>query len=91
MLDGRLVNLNLDKYITPQTVHHIPNEGLVHPIEKDEGLQRHLTSFKEMPRGDLYVRFNIVFPTDLNDSQKKSILTILRQNEAELKAENEDE
>ena len=68
MMDGRLVNLNLDKYITPQTVHLIPNEGLVIPIGEGDGLARHLDSFKNMPRGDLYVRFDIVFPKDLSDA-----------------------
>ena len=68
MMDGRLVNLNLDKYITPQTVHHIAREGFVIPIGKEDGLDRHLEGLKDIPRGDLYVRFNIMFPADLSDS-----------------------
>jgi DnaJ-class molecular chaperone len=64
-LDGRLINLNIDQYIMPQTVHCVKKEGMPIPISSEDSLTRHLESFSKIPRGNLYVKFNIVFPTDL--------------------------
>ena len=40
-----------------------------------------LLTAKEMPKGDLYVRFDIVFPTSLGKTASDSIVGALKQNE----------
>lgn len=65
-LDDRLINLNIDQYITPQTVHEVKGEGMPKPITGDDSLSRHLDDFSKIPRGNLYVKFNIIFPKDLS-------------------------
>jgi len=87
-LDGRVLNLNIDKYITPQTVHLCAGEGM--PKESAE-LSHHLLSLAKIPKGNLYVKFNIVFPNDLTNAKKKEILAILAANKHEVEQEMEDE
>lgn len=41
----------------------------------------YLLTAKEMPKGDLYVRFDIVFPTALGKTARDSIVGALKQNE----------
>ena len=91
-LDGRQINLNVDQYITPQTVHCIKGEGMPIPVGANDDYTRHLETPSSMPRGDLFVKFNIVFPKDLSSDKKSKILAILRQNQAILdQQDNEDE
>ena len=54
-------------------------------------LNTHLKSHSQLAKGNLYVKFDIVFPTDLSNAKKKQILAILAQNQAEVNAEMEDE
>lgn len=60
-------------------------------INSEEPLQRHLESFSNIPRGNMYVKFNIVFPTNFTNDQKTKILAILEANRQELARESEDE
>lgn len=91
-LDNRQINLNIDQYITPQTVYTLKSEGMPVPVDKDDDYTRHLESSKNMPRGNMYVKFNIEFPKDLRSDQKKRVLDILSQNQRQLDQEaNEDE
>ena len=43
--------------------------------------EHYLLTAKEMPKGDLYVRFDIVFPTALSKTARDSIVGALKQNE----------
>lgn len=36
-----------------------------------------------MPKGDLFIKFNIVFPTNMTADQRNQILALLRKNAAE--------
>ena len=90
-LDGRTINLNTDAYITPQTLHLLKGEGMPLEVGANDELTRHLESFDKIPRGDMYVKFDIVFPNDLDSAKKQRILEILRQNREQLALENEDE
>ena len=90
-LDDRLINLNIDQYITPQTVHEMKGEGMPKPIAAEDSLTRHLDHFSKIPRGNLYVRFDVIFPKDLSSGQKAEILAILEANRRELERENADD
>lgn len=59
-LDGRKLNVNVNKMINPGYIHHIYGEGM--PISKQKG-----------SKGNLLIHFNIVFPNELNYQQKKAI------------------
>ena len=43
--------------------------------------EHYLLTAKEMPKGDLYVRFDIVFTTALSKTARDSIVGALKQNE----------
>ena len=44
-----------------------------------------LLTYKEMPKGDLYVRFEIVFPEHLDKNYRSQIQSALEKNENETK------
>jgi DnaJ homolog subfamily B member 4 len=64
-LDGRRLPVKA-KYITPQTVITVPNEGMYNN--------------KKKTKGDLLVKFNIIFPTKLDSkpAEKSQICSLLR-------------
>ena len=68
-LDGRNINLSLDQTITPQTVHTIRGEGMPRKANNKE-------------KGDLNIKFNIIFPQVLKVENKNAIINILEQVEA---------
>ena len=43
-------------------------------------LTNHLKPLASLPKGDLYVKFSISFPTDLNDADKSKIVELLKLN-----------
>ena len=53
------------------------------PRAQLEGETR-LKVVKNLPKGDLYVRFNIVFPTKINNAARLRIIEALEKNEQEL-------
>jgi len=65
-LDNRVLRISLDKTITPQTVHTVSGEGM--PRKSDS-----------KQRGDLKIKFNIIFPTQLKNEHRQAILGVLRQ------------
>jgi len=44
----------------------------------------YLLTAKQMPKGDLYVRLDIVFPTNLGKTARDSIVGALKQNELDI-------
>jgi DnaJ-class molecular chaperone len=72
-------------------VHVVEGEGMPIPISSEDNLVRHLETFNQIPRGNLYVKFNILFPSDLTAEKKQKILDILGANRQELERENEDD
>jgi DnaJ-class molecular chaperone len=56
-LDNRCINLNIDQNITPQAVHQIIGEGMPLPKEISG-----IVALSQMPKGNLYVKFDIAFP-----------------------------
>lgn len=65
-LDDRTLNLSIDEMITPQLVHKVEGEGM--PRKEDRS-----------QKGDLYVKFNIVFPQDLKVNHLNEIIEVLSQ------------
>ena len=77
-LDNRCINLNIDQAITPQTVHQMKGEGM--PLPKETTAVK---SLSPIPKGDLYVKFDIQFPLNMTASQRSKIVEILKKNAAE--------
>lgn len=66
LLDGRNILLAIDQVITPKTVKKIGGEGMA-IYDKEDHME------DNVQRGDLYVCFEIVFPSKLNNQQKSKI------------------
>ena len=69
-LDGRTLTVAVDEQICPQTCKLVENEGM--PIE---GLYE---------KGDLYLTFEVEFPTQFQLSTKQRLIGALERNEQQL-------
>jgi len=65
-LDQRNLILSIDQTITPQLVHCVKGEGM--PCKEDS-----------TKRGDLHIKFNIIFPQVLKTEHRQEILKVLDQ------------
>jgi len=74
-LDNRGLNFYLDEIITPQTVKTIKNEGI--KIENENFIDEE--TYKSI--GDLYIKFNIIFPAYIPYDKKEEIIEILKRYE----------
>ena len=75
-LDGRKLAISIDEIISPATVKVVPGEGM--PIyDKDLSKCRG----DKIKKGDLYIKFNIIFPEYIDPSKKKRIITLLQPEE----------
>ncbi len=71
-LDGRLLKVPIDQVITPKTVIKLDHEGLPHYGDKSrDPLDAPL-------RGDLYVKFEIRFPSKLSEAHRQKLAAILQ-------------
>ena len=76
MLDGRKLAISIDEIISPATVKIVPGEGM--PIyDKDLSKCRG----DKIKKGDLYIKFNIIFPEYIDPVKKKRIITLLQHDE----------
>ena len=75
-LDGRKLAISIDEIISPSTLKIIPGEGM--PIY-DKDLSK--TRGNKIQKGDLYIKFNIIFPEYIDPDKKKRIITLLRPEE----------
>lgn len=82
-LDGRTIITTIDEIITPQTVKVIEGEGM--PISSDPASDAlsQLRGLSLIPKGNLYLRFDIQFPVKISNSHKQAIINILRENAEE--------
>jgi DnaJ-class molecular chaperone len=72
-LDDRKLIITMDEIISPQTIKLIKGEGM--PIyNKDDPIKSLL--FRET-RGDLYLKFVIVFPKFIDPEKKEEIISLL--------------
>ena len=74
-LDGRRLAISLDEIISPETVKIVKGEGM--PIYEKELSKRG----NNVKKGDLYVKFNIIFPEYIDPVKKKRIITLLEPEE----------
>ena len=72
-LDGRKLAISIDEIISPSTLKVIPGEGM--PIY-DKDLSK--TRGNKIQKGDLYIKFNIIFPEYIDPDKKKRIITLLQ-------------
>jgi DnaJ-class molecular chaperone len=72
--------ITMDEVITPQTVKQVAGEGMPAHKEVADDMLHHLKPHKEIPRGDLYIVFDIAFPKHIPNQYKQVIVEALRQN-----------
>jgi DnaJ family protein B protein 4 len=72
-LDDRKLIITMDEIISPQTIKLIKGEGM--PIYNKEDPIKSLL-FREI-RGDLYLKFNIIFPKFIDPEKKEEIINLL--------------
>lgn len=70
-LDGSQVSVVVSDILTPKTILKVPNQGFYYKPEKNDN------SEDRLKRGDLFVRFDIIFPTELTPEQKDQLADIL--------------
>ena len=82
-LDGRKLTISADEQISPQTCKLVHSEGM--PMTQDaefkEDLANVLLTGQQLPKGSLYLRFDIQFPTQLKLDVKKTLIECLKNNE----------
>lgn len=72
-LDGRKIHVSMDEIISPSSVKLVENEGM--PVcEMDNKVE---SVVFEKKKGNLYLRFNIVFPVYINAKRKERIIDLL--------------
>ena len=74
-LDNRKVAVSIDEIISPSTVKKVPGEGM--PVFQKEISIRDLTTKK----GDLYIKFHIIFPEYIDPVKKQEITKLLDDEE----------
>ena len=75
-LDGRVLNISMDEIISPDTVKLVKNEGM--PIIDEARPIESITL--DNKKGDLYIKFDIIFPDYINDKKKQKIISLLEDN-----------
>ena len=74
-LDNRKIAVSIDEIISPSTVKKVPGEGM--PIYQKEIFVRDLT----IKKGDLYIKFHIIFPEYIDPVKKQEITKLLDDKE----------
>jgi DnaJ family protein B protein 13 len=74
-LDNRKIAVSIDEIISPSTVKKVPGEGM--PIYQKEISVRDLT----ISKGDLYIKFHIIFPEYIDPVKKQEITKLLDNEE----------
>ena len=72
-LDGRKLAISIDEIISPSSVKIVQGEGM--PIHNND-LSK--TRGSRIKKGDLYIKFNIIFPEYIEPSKKKRIISLLQ-------------
>lgn len=75
-LNKTRLDITMDEIIKPQTVKKVAGEGL--PIYDNSKLLSTSNSSK-LKRGDLYIMFNIIFPTFIDQSAKEELEKLLEE------------
>ncbi len=83
-LDNRKIAITMDEIISPQTVKVVKGEGI--PLYKNDTDVRDLS----VKKGDLFIKFDIEFPEYIEPEKKEEIIRLLKEDEEELKEDEED-
>jgi len=76
-LDNRKLTITMDEIISPQTVKLVKGEGM--PVfDREKPLENLL--FKER-KGDMYIKFDIKFPSFIDPIKKEEITRLLEEND----------
>ena len=74
----------LDIAINPQAVHKIIGEGM--PVDNSRSIDMESNELIGQPvseKGDLFIKFDIQFPTTIADAKREKIVSLLKKNEEE--------
>lgn len=74
-LDGRKLAISLDEIISPSTIKVVKGEGM--PIYDKDTFAKNA----KVKKGDLYIKFNIIFPEFIEEAKKKRITQLLEPEE----------
>jgi len=74
-LDGRTLRFQVNEQIAPTSVHVVKGEGM--PLYCRNNHEALLQSAGERSRGDLKVKFNVIFPLRLSEAQRLRAIAIL--------------
>jgi len=77
-LDGRNIIATIDEIITPQTIKIVEGEGMPISQSPTADALAHLTGVGQLPKGNLYIRFDIKFPAKISNNHKQALISILR-------------
>lgn len=73
-LDDRKLAISIDEIISPQTVKFVKGEGM--PIYEDI-TQNSDNLLKPVKKGNLYIKFNVIFPKYIDPRKKDEIVALL--------------
>ena len=81
-LDNRTVYVAPTEVVSPQTELRVPGEGMPRAVTGDIVVDTTTQQMAdaERPRGDLIVRFNVVFPKKVLYENRQEIIAALRNN-----------
>lgn len=81
-LDDRKLTVCIDEVISPQTCHLIENEGMpsTQNAQFDSFASNKLLTVSQLPKGRLFLKFNILFPKEFKTEPRKKIVDALVQN-----------
>ena len=82
-LDGRNIIATIDEIINPQTVKIVEGEGMPIADSPTNDAMRLLTGSGSLPKGNLFIRFDIQFPKKISNQHKQALIEILRKNAEE--------
>lgn len=77
-LDGRNIIATIDEIITPQTLKVVEGEGMPVSQSPNADALAVLTGSGQLPRGNLYIRFEIQFPKKISSHHKQTLINTLR-------------
>jgi DnaJ family protein B protein 13 len=78
VLDGRSIIATIDEIISPQTVKVVEGEGMPISQSPNADALSVLTGSGQLPRGNLYIRFDIQFPKKISNNHKQTLINTLR-------------
>jgi DnaJ-class molecular chaperone len=79
-LDSRLLTVTPTEYVTPQSELRIKGEGMARHETGDIVMDTYNILKDEQGRGDLVIKFNIVFPKKILSHHREAMVEALQMN-----------